>query len=60
MTNYEKIKQMDKGELSNFLCNLMCGDCCENRCPATDLCSTRHSGMKDWLESEETDDERLL
>ena len=56
MTNYEKIKQMDKDELSNFLCNLMCGDCCENRCPATDLCSTRQSGMKVWLERDNADD----
>lgn len=58
MNNYEKIKQMDKEELSNFLCNLMCNHCCDNRCPARDKCYTGHSGMKDWLESEAQDDDR--
>lgn len=53
MKNYDRIKQMDKDELSNFLCNLMCADCCENRCPAKEYCSTGHTGMKKWLESED-------
>ena len=58
MTNYQKIQQMDKEELSLFLCNLMCAECCETRCPASDFCSTRHAGMKDWLESETRDYDR--
>lgn len=56
MNQYEKIKQMDKSELAAFLCNLMCADCCNNRCPAREYCSTGRTGMKGWLESE-TDDE---
>lgn len=57
MNQYKKIMQMDKEELSNFLCNLMCADCCENRCPAKEYCTNGHTGMKDWLESE-ADDEK--
>ena len=58
MTQYEYIKQMDKEELACFLCNLMCADCCESRCPAKDYCEYGHTGMKDWLETEANDDER--
>jgi hypothetical protein len=58
MTNYERIKDMDKEEMSKFLCNLMCADCCENRCPASELCCTGHLGMRDWLEKESKEGER--
>lgn len=58
MKQYENIKQMDKEELANFLCDLMCVDCCENRCPARKFCSSRHIGMKDWLESEVNNEQR--
>ena len=52
MTNYEKIKQMDKDELSNFLCNLMCADCCNDRCPANEHCKAGCTGMRIWLDAE--------
>lgn len=58
MTNYNNIKQMDKDELSAFLCNLMCSECYENRCPAKEYCRTGHTGMRDWLESEVDDEQR--
>lgn len=52
MTNYENIKSMDVLDLGLFLCNLMNADCCQERCPAKDFCSTGHNGMKYWLEQE--------
>lgn len=58
MTNHENIKDMTVNELASFLCNLMCAECCENRCPAKELCHSGHTGMKKWLESEVDDNER--
>ena len=58
MNQYEKIKQMDKSELGAFLCNLMCADCCNNRCPASEYCKTGRTGMKAWLESEADNEQR--
>ncbi len=54
MTNFEKIKQMSVEELAEFICNRMCADCCDNRCPAREFCEAgcRYSGMSKWLESE--------
>ena len=53
MKNIDRIKQMTAEELATFLCNLMCNECCENRCPAQGFCRFGHTGMLEWLESEE-------
>ena len=54
MTNFEKIKQMSVEELAEFICSLMCDDCCDNRCPASEKCGGGFMclGMSEWLESE--------
>ena len=52
MTNYENIKLMSEDALAEFLCQLMCAECCEKTCPATNYCRSGHNGMKKWLESE--------
>ena len=49
MTNYEEITRMTVEELAAFLCNLMCADCCKERCPARTYCRKGHTGTKDWL-----------
>ena len=56
MSNFENIKQMSKEDLAAFLCNLMCADCCETRCPARAECSYGHSGMLDFLDKEASDE----
>lgn len=50
-SNYCHIINMDIDELSEFLCELMCAECCETTCPATHKCSRDSNGMKKWLES---------
>lgn len=52
MNNFENIKEMDMYDLAEFLCGLMCHECCETNCPARHHCSNGHCGMRDWLESE--------
>ncbi len=54
MTHHEDLKRMTVDELAAFLCNLMCADCCRERCPARDFCRHGHTGMADWLKAEET------
>lgn len=53
MKNIDRIKEMNVDDLAAFLCNLMCADCCEERCPARDKCRKGHTGMKYWLNAEE-------
>lgn len=56
-TNFENIKAMTIDELAAFLCNLFDADGCFNLCPAHSHCLHGHTGMKDWLESEVSNDE---
>ena len=56
MTRFEWIQNMDESELAEFLCDLMCTDCCEERCPARGKCSFGNNGMRKWLESEVDED----
>ena len=52
MSNFENIKQMSETDLAAFLCNLMCAECCTERCPARDHCSNGHNGMLMYLREE--------
>lgn len=56
MTRFEWIQDMDESDLAEFLCNLMCADCCESRCPARGECNTGNNAMRKWLESEVDED----
>lgn len=56
MTRFEWIQSMDESELAEFLCDLMCADCCEERCLARSECSIGNNGMRKWLESEVDED----
>ena len=60
MTNYERIKAMSVDELASFFCNIIAEVEVEDPCticPARNHCRYGHTGMKDWLESEVTEDE---
>ena len=52
MKNSEKIRQMDKYELAEFLCDNF--DCIT--CPAANRCCKGHNGMMEWLEEVSTDE----
>lgn len=56
MTRFEQIKEMDIIDLAEFLCDLMCSQCCESRCPARGECSPGNNAMRQWLESEVDND----
>lgn len=50
MTRFEKMKEMNLGELANFLCDEQNDDC--EHCVAFDLCRMGHLGMREYLEEE--------
>lgn len=56
MTNIDKIKSMTVEELATFLCNLMCNECCKDRCPGNKFCGRKHNGLIDWLGRDEEQD----
>lgn len=52
MTRFEKIKQMNIEELTEFLNRFYCSNCCLNK-EDCDLYSVCRKGIKKYLESKE-------
>lgn len=65
-TRYKQITEMDKEEMTKFLCNLteailnladIDGVC--NYCPAQKYCKIGHTGYQDWLDEASINYENL-
>ena len=54
MTNFERIKQMDRYELAKFLCDN--SDC--SMCPAAPHCHKGHNAMLEWLKGVSVNESR--
>lgn len=48
-TNADMIRSMNDEELAEWLCSLMTADCCDQRCPARDICNLGDNGLAKWI-----------
>lgn len=49
ITNADKIRAMSDEELAEWICSLMTADCCDQRCPARDICNLGDNGLVKWM-----------
>ena len=49
MTNADRIRSMSDEELAEWLCSLMTAECCDQRCPARDICNLGDNGLVKWM-----------
>lgn len=50
MTNGDRIRAMDDGQLATELCEVFDGKC--EHCPGEKYCREGHTGLIDWLRKE--------
>ena len=50
-TNGDRIRAMGNKELSEWLCSIMTGECCDMTCPGREFCEPGHKGLLDWLQA---------
>ena len=48
-TNADRIRAMGDEELAEWLCSLMTAECCDQRCPARDICNLGDNGLVKWM-----------
>lgn len=56
MTNADKIRAMSDEELAEWLCSLMTAECCDQRCPARDICNLGDNGLVKWMKQPAEED----
>lgn len=49
LTNADRIRSMTDEELAEWLCSLMTAECCDQRCPARDICGLGDNGLVKWM-----------
>ena len=55
-TNADRIRAMRDDQLAEWLCNLMTAECCDQRCPARDICSLGNNGLVKWMKQPAEED----
>lgn len=48
-TNADRIRAMSDEELAEWMCSLMTAECCDQRCPARDICNLGDNGLVKWM-----------
>ena len=49
VTNADRIRAMSDEELAEWMCSLMTAECCDQRCPARDICNLGDNGLVKWM-----------
>lgn len=55
-TNADRIRRMSDEELAEWLCSLMTAECCDQRCPARDICNLGDNGLVKWMKQPAEED----
>lgn len=55
-TNADRIRDMSDDQLAKWLCSLMTAECCDQRCPARDICSLGDNGLVKWMKQPAEED----
>ena len=55
-TNAARIRAMSDEELAKWLCSLMTAECCDQRCPARDICNLGDNGLAKWMKQPAEED----
>ena len=56
MTNSDRIRSMNDEELAEWMCSLMTAECCDQRCPARDICNLGDNGLVKWMKQPAEED----
>lgn len=55
-THADRIRAMSDEELAEWLCSLMTAECCDQRCPARDICNLGDNGLVKWMKQPAEED----
>ena len=50
------IRAMNDEELAEWMCSLMTAECCDQRCPARDICNLGDNGLVKWMKQPAEED----
>ena len=56
VTNADRIRAMSDEELAEWMCSLMTAECCDQRCPARDICNLGDNGLVKWMKQPAEED----
>ncbi len=56
MTNADRIRAMSDEELAKWICSIMTAECCDQRCPARDICNLGDNGLVKWMKQPAEED----
>lgn len=56
ITNADRIRVMSDEELAEWMCSLMTAECCDQRCPARDICNLGDNGLVKWMKQPAEED----
>lgn len=56
MTNADRIRAMSNEELAKWICSIMTAECCDQRCPAMDICNLGDNGLVKWMKQPAEED----
>ena len=56
ITNADRIRSMNDEELAEWMCSLMTAECCDQRCPARDICNLGDNGLVKWMKQPAEED----
>ena len=56
MTNSDRVRAMSDEELAEWMCSLMTAECCDQRCPARDICNLGDNGLVKWMKQPAEED----
>lgn len=56
ITNADRIRAMSDEELAEWMCSLMTAECCDQRCPARDICNLGDNGLVKWMKQPAEED----
>lgn len=56
MTNADRIRAMTDEELAKWICSIMTAECCDQRCPARDICNLGDNGLVKWMKQPAEED----
>lgn len=56
ITNADRIRAMSDEELAEWICSLMTAECCDQRCPARDICNLGDNGLVKWMKQPAEDE----
>ena len=56
VTNADRIRSMSDEVLAEWLCSLMTAECCDQRCPARDICNLGDNGLVKWMKQPAEED----